>query len=68
MTYKVDWEPSSVHEESTQSFREKIEGKTDLEIISSFLIDNRNGDGASKDELTLIEDVIAEYQKSRMNS
>ena len=65
---KVDWEPSSVHEESTTSYREKIQGKSDLEIIASFLVDNRNGDGASKEELVLIEDVIAEYQKSRMNS
>jgi len=40
------------------SYRERVKGKTDLEIISSFLVDVRKGEGASPEELELIKKVI----------
>jgi exonuclease SbcD len=40
------------------SYRERVKGKTDLEIIEGFLVDVRNGDGASPEESDLIKQVI----------
>ena len=40
------------------SYRERVKGKTDLEIIEGFLVNVRNGDGASPEESELIKQVI----------
>jgi len=51
-------EPEVRVAENELSYRERIKGKTDLEIIEGFLIDVRNGVGASPEELELIKQVI----------
>ena len=61
-------EPSTIHENSKESYREKIHGKSDLEIIKTFLPDTRNGEVATPEEIKLIEEVIAEYQTGRLLS
>ncbi|MEO0023859.1 MAG: hypothetical protein RL196_300 [Actinomycetota bacterium] len=51
-------EPEIQVVENELSYRERIKGKSDLEIIESFLVDVRNGAGASPEELELINQVI----------
>ena len=51
-------EPEIQVAENETSYRERIKGKTDLEIIEGFLTDVRNGLGASPEELELINQVI----------
>jgi exonuclease SbcD len=51
-------EPEVQIADNELSYRERIKGKTDLEIIEGFLVDVRNGVGASPEELELIKQVI----------
>jgi hypothetical protein len=37
-----------------------VKGKTDPEVAESFLIDVRNGDGPSKTEQKILDEVIVE--------
>jgi exonuclease SbcD len=52
-------EPSDQAEKNTSSYRDRIAGKTDLEIIENFLVDVRNGQGATKDEVALLKEILA---------
>lgn len=52
-------EPSEQAEKNTNSYRDRIAGKTDLEIVESFLVDVRNGQGATKAEVALLKEILA---------
>jgi exonuclease SbcD len=52
-------EPSVKAEKNTDSYRDRTAGKTDLEIVESFLVDVRNGQGATKDEISLLKELLA---------
>lgn len=52
-------EPLEQAEKNTASYRDRIAGKSDLEIIESFLVDVRNGQGATKEEVSLLKEILA---------
>jgi exonuclease SbcD len=52
-------EPSVQTEKNTNSYRDRIAGKSDLEIVESFLVDVRNGQAATKAEISLLKEVLA---------
>lgn len=56
---EVVFEPANVATENTATYRDRIKGKTDLEIMTAFLIDVRNGLGPTKEELKILNDAIA---------
>jgi exonuclease SbcD len=55
---EVIFEPANVAEENTSSYRDRIKGKTDVEIMSAFLVDVRNGEGPSNEELKILKDAL----------
>lgn len=59
---EVVHEPSVVAATNTASYRDRVKGKSDLEIVETFLADVRNGDGQSPEEATIIGEVIAELE------
>ena len=52
------YRPAVVAEEMGANYGERVEGKTDAEIIDAFLVHVRNGSGASEEEATEIADVL----------
>ena len=55
---EVIFEPANVATDNTATYRDRIKGKTDLEIMSAFLVDVRNGEGPSKEELKILNEAI----------
>jgi exonuclease SbcD len=53
-------EPSESATDSASTYAERVKGKTDPQVAESFLIDVRNGDGPSKTEQKILDEVIAE--------
>jgi len=51
-------EPHTKVADSTIAYRDRIQGKTDAEIIEQFLQDVRNGVGASKEEQAALKQAI----------
>lgn len=54
----VDFEPANVAAENSATYRDRIKGKTDLEIMSAFLVDVRNGEGPTNEELKILNDAL----------
>ena len=55
-------EPSNRADANSDSYRDRIKGKTDLEIIESFAKDVRNGQGLSKEEQKVLNQVLADLK------
>lgn len=55
-------EPSEKAEKNSNSYRDRIAGKTDLEIVESFLVDVRNGHGATNNEVALLKEILASVE------
>lgn len=51
-------EPANKAASNTDSYRDRIKGKTDLEVIEAFTKDVRNGQGLSKEELKVLNQVL----------
>ena len=54
--------PSNDHEASTASYRERVQGKSDTEVLESFLEDVRNGEGSSDEESQIFAEVLSERE------
>ena len=55
-------EPANRANTNSDTYRDRIKGKTDLEIIESFAKDVRNGQGLSKEEQKVLTQVLAELK------
>lgn len=51
-------EPANQAETNTSSYRDRVKGKTDLEIIEAFSKDVRNDQGLSKEEQKVLSEVL----------
>lgn len=56
---ELRFEPEHVHEQKTATYAQLIKGKTDLEIIDTFLESVRNGEKATEPELVLLRKITA---------
>ncbi|WP_294178477.1 exonuclease SbcCD subunit D [uncultured Schumannella sp.] len=57
---EVVHEPTERTAASTASYAERVKGKSDPEVIESFLVDVRSGDGPTATEQRILDAVIAE--------
>lgn len=55
-------QPSELAAANSASYRERVKGKSDPEIVETFLDDVRNGEGQSPEEAKIIAEVIAEVE------
>lgn len=55
-------EPANRADSNSDSYQDRIKGKTDLEIIESFAKDVRNGQGLSKEEQKVLNHVLADLK------
>ncbi|MBX3195021.1 MAG: exonuclease SbcCD subunit D [Microbacteriaceae bacterium] len=53
-------DPGERPADSTSTYAERVKGKTDPQVVESFLIDVRNGEGPDATETEILDDVIAE--------
>lgn len=56
---EVVHEPTQRVAASGQTYAERVKGKTDSEVVESFLVDVRNGDGPSEAEERVLAEIIA---------
>ncbi len=56
---EIRFQPSVVHDPGSSSYTKKLAGKTDAEIIDTFLTTVRNGEGTTKAEADLLRAVLA---------
>lgn len=56
----LDFRPSVRHDGGTSSYAEMVRGKSDDELVDTFLVKVRNGEGSTDEEAELIREVIAE--------
>lgn len=59
---EVVHQPVGAVPQSPAYYRDRVKGKSDRDVIGSFLADVRDGDGASVDEARIISEVIAEVE------
>lgn len=64
---EVVHEPSEIVAASSTSYRERVKGKSDPEIVARFLGDVRNGEGQSPEEAKIIGEVIADVEGERQS-
>ena len=60
----LEFRPSRVHDDGGRSYAELVRGKTDDELVDTFLAKVRNGEGSTDLESSLVRDVIAEREAS----
>jgi exonuclease SbcD len=58
----LDYRPAVTSERSTESYRQRVEQKTDDQIVAGFLELVRNGVGPTAVEAALIHEVVAEQE------
>ncbi len=58
---EVVWEPADRADRPATSYTERVAGKTDPQVVSSFLADVRAGEGPSPAEDAIVDAVIAEH-------
>lgn len=58
----LEFRPDRLHDTETSTYSELVRGKTDDELVDSFLVKVRNGEGTTADEAELVRDVIAERE------
>lgn len=56
---EVVHEPSERVADSTRTYAERVKGKSDREVIESFLVDVRNGDGPTEAEEMVLAEIVA---------
>lgn len=56
---EITFAPTETLDASGETYAHKIAGKTDLEIVDTFLVDVRNGEGTTSDESELLRAVIS---------
>lgn len=59
-TVEVKYAPTIVHDSGEETYAQKIAGKSDLEVVDTFLDAVRNGEAATEDEADLLRIVIGE--------
>lgn len=57
----LDFRPSSRHDDHASSYAELVRGKTDDQLVDTFLTKVRNGEGSTALEDELVREVIAEH-------
>ena len=55
-------EPSGTSTPSTATYAERVRGKTDAQVMDSFLADVRNGEGPSDAESEILREVLAQHE------
>jgi DNA repair protein SbcD/Mre11 len=55
---ELTFAPSNLHDAGNATYAERIVGKTDLEVVDTFLTSVRNGHGSSEEEADLMRAVI----------
>ena len=55
---ELKFQPSVVHDSNHTTYAQKVAGKSDLEIVDTFLDTVRNGDGTSEGEADLLREVV----------
>jgi exonuclease SbcD len=58
----LEFRPSRVHDDGGRTYAELVRGKTDDELVDTFLAKVRNGEGSTELETRLVRDVIAERE------
>ncbi|MBD8606099.1 exonuclease SbcCD subunit D [Aeromicrobium sp. CFBP 8757] len=58
----LEFRPSRVHDDGGRSYAELVRGKSDDELVDTFLTKVRNGEGSTEPEVDLVRDVIAEHE------
>lgn len=61
----VDFQPEVIHDDGAASYAELVRGRTDEELIDSFLVRVRNGEGVTTEEAELVAATMAEYASGR---
>lgn len=61
----IEFRPSVVAEDTGQGYAELVRGRSDEEVVDSFLTRVRNGVGATEPERELIRDVIARHTSEK---
>jgi exonuclease SbcD len=56
----LEFRPSTVHDDGGRSYAELVRGKTDDELVDTFLAKVRGGEGATELESELVREVIGE--------
>jgi exonuclease SbcD len=56
----LDYRPANLHDRPIETYRERVQHKTDDEIVAGFLELVRNGVGPTEFEAALVHDVVAE--------
>lgn len=59
---EVVHDPNERATESTLTYAERVKGKTDSQVVESFLIDVRSGEGPNEAEDKILAEVIAEHE------
>ena len=60
----LEFRPDRVHDDGGRSYSELVRGKSDDELVDTFLTKVRNGEGSTELESDLVRDVIAEREAS----
>ncbi|MCL8251015.1 exonuclease SbcCD subunit D [Aeromicrobium fastidiosum] len=58
----LEFRPSRVHDDGGRSYADLVRGKSDDELVDTFLTKVRNGEGSTELEVDLVRDVIAEHE------
>lgn len=57
----VAWQPAEATSAPTTSYAERVRGKSDPQVIESFLTDVRSGEGPTAAEQAIIDAIVAEH-------
>lgn len=61
-------EPSVVADHGTRTYAQRVQGKSDVDVIDEFLTYVRNGQGATAAESEIIRDVVAEVRSAETSA
>ncbi|MCW4459225.1 exonuclease SbcCD subunit D [Microbacterium sp. MPKO10] len=61
-------EPSVVADHGTRTYAQRVQGKSDIDVIDEFLAYVRNGEGASAAESEIIRDAVAEVRSAETSA
>lgn len=61
-------EPSVVADHGTRTYAQRVQGKSDVDVIDEFLAYVRNGEGASAAESEIIRDAVAEVRSAETSA
>jgi exonuclease SbcD len=58
----VEHQPATIVTDGLSSYADRVQGKSDEQILDAFLRHVRNGDGPNDEEVELFEDVVSEHR------